>query len=191
MQRTAEQWLGRAAIAGIVILLTLISATALVLSNPSWRDRIRRQAGWVTEFSVGAPSGLPTAWHQRTTPTVVIFVSSTCVACRQSLPFHRELRSAITAAGLGAVTALTSAQDDTATYAANESLPLTDVVRFDAVGSRLRVVPTILILDSRGSVLEKKEGVLSPEEQHALMATLRRVSSRPAGAPATSPAYLP
>lgn len=190
MPRTAEQWLGRAAIAGIVVLLTLISATAIVLSNPSWRDRVRRQAGWVTEFSVGAPSGLPTAWHQRTTPTVVIFVSEACVACRQSLPFHRELRAVIAAAGLGSITALTSANDDPSAYAARETIATESVVRFEARGSKLRLVPTILILDPRGVVVEKKEGVLPLEEQHALMATMWRLSSRTPWSP-TPPSYLP
>lgn len=76
------------------------------------------------------------------------------------------------------VTALTSASDDPSAYAAAESLPTNDVVKFDFMGSRLRLVPTVVIVDQRGVVLEMKEGVLPESEQHALHAmieTLRKL----------------
>jgi len=169
MNPLTDRAVRRGAIAIIGVLLAVVSLTSLILSSPSWRDRARRQLGWVSYFEVGSASGLPAEWHQSATPTVVIFISGACAACQQSAPFHRALRSSGRAAGLRVVTALTAANDDPAGYAANESLSEHDVVRFDATGSRLRVVPTILIIDRNGVVVEKKEGVLPEAGQHALI----------------------
>ena len=158
------------AVAVIVVLLAIVSLTALILSNPSWRDRARRQLGWMAYFEVGSASDLPVQWHQGASATVVIFVSGQCQACLQSAPFHRDLRSSAAGAGLRVVTALTSLTDDPSAYAAAESLADRDVVTFDFTGSRLRVVPTIVIVDRNGVVVETKEGVLPEAEQHALIA---------------------
>jgi len=172
MDPRADRLLRRSAIVVIGVLLTVVSLTSVVLSNASWRDRARRQLGWTTQFEVSAASGLPPEWHQRATLTVVIFLSGTCDACRLSLPFHRALRAAAEAAGLRVVTALTALNDDPASYAAAEQLRATDVVRFDFRGSRLQRVPTILLIDPQGVVVEMKEGVLPNDEQHALIARL-------------------
>lgn len=170
MRPSTDRALRFGAGAVIVALLAIVSLTSLVLSNPSWRERARRQLGWMAYFEVGSASDLPAEWHQGAKPTVVIFVSGTCQACQQSAPFHRYLRSSAGAAGLRVVTALTSMSDDPSAYAATESLSDRDVAKFDSTGSRLRVVPTILIVDRNGDVLEKKEGVLPEAEQHALTA---------------------
>jgi len=178
MDPSTDRAVRRGAVAVIVILLAIVSLTSLVLSNPAWRERARRTIGWEARFDVGVPSGLPKEWHQGAKPTLVIFVSGSCEACRTSAPFHRALRAEGAASGFRVVTALTSASDDPSAYAAAESLPATDVVKFDFMGSRLRLVPTVVIVDQRGEVLEMKEGVLPESEQHALHAmieTLRKL----------------
>jgi hypothetical protein len=170
MDPSVDRAVHRGAIAVISVILAIVTLTSLVLANPSWRDRARRQLGWTTYFAVGSASGLPPEWHESAKPTVVIFVSGACAACRQASPFHRALRSSGQGAGLRVVTALTSTSDDPAAYAGSESQSPHDVVRFDATGSRLRLIPTILIIDRNGVVIEEKEGVLPEAEQHALIA---------------------
>lgn len=165
----------RSATVVIGILLAVVSLTSVVLSNPSWRERVRRQMGWQAQFDVGFPSGVPQEWHQSAKPTIVIFVSSSCEACRRSAVFHSGLRAAAAAGGLRVVTALTSPNDDPSAYAATESLPASDVVRFDVTGSRLRIVPTIVIVDHSGMVIDMKEGVLPESEQHALLESLKKL----------------
>lgn len=169
MTSSTDRVVRRGAIAVIVTLLTVVSLTSLVLLNPAWQDRARRQLGWARTFEAGSAAELPPEWIDGAKPTIVIFISGACEACRQSAPFHRDLRASVGAAGLRVLTVLTSLNDDAAAYAASESLSERDVVRFDATGSRLRVVPTILIVDRNGVVVEKTEGVLPEAEQHALM----------------------
>ncbi len=172
MDPSLDRAVRRGAIVITVILLAIVSLTSAVLLNPSWRDRARRQLGWTTQFTVGSASGLPPEWYQDAKPTVVIFVSGTCPACAQAAPFHRALRAASASAGLKALTALTALNDDPSAYAARESVADGDVVKFDFRGSPLRLVPTIVVVDHRGVVVEMKEGVLPEAEQHALMARL-------------------
>nr|MBP6715807.1 hypothetical protein [Acidobacteriota bacterium] len=71
-------------------------------------------------------------------------------------------------------TALTGSTDDVAAYAAMYEIPVKQVVRFDARGSWLRRIPSTVLVDRDGTVLTYTEGVLSLEEQHALLAQLKR-----------------
>ena len=64
---------------------------------------------------------------------------------------------------------LTSPDDDEAAYAALMGIRADQITTFGARGTKLRRVPTIVILNRHGVVVETKEGVLSDDEQHALL----------------------
>lgn len=176
MRPDTDRAVSRAAVAGTVALVLLVASTAIVITQPSWRERVREALGWSSPaFTTGSSSRLPSAWYAAHDRTLVIFASEACAACQQSRAFHAELRSA--AAGvpsLRVITALTGSSDEPDAYAATYGIPAEGAVRFDTRGSLVRRIPAILLVDRDGVVLTYTEGVLSLEEQHALLAQLKR-----------------
>ena len=176
MDPRTDRAVGRVALAAAISLLLVVAATIVAVVSPSAREWTRERLRWAPGYQIGAPSGLPAAWLNTADRTVLIFASTSCEACRRSLPVYRTLVDAVRARSeLRLRIMLTSPGDDEAAYAASIGAPAADVTRIDARGTRLRRVPTILIVDRQGLVVEKKEGVLSEGEQHALMETLKKL----------------
>lgn len=166
------RWLTRVIVSLTVSLLCLVAATAVVLSRPAWRERARHALGWSTQFVAGTPSGLPSSLTGGADRTVLIFVSDTCAACQRSQPFHRELLG-LAGARLAVRVLLTTSNGSIESLAAALGAPADAVIAFDPRGTRLQVVPTVLVVDRAGTVLEMKEGVLPASEQHALIERLK------------------
>jgi len=70
---------------------------------------------------------------------------------------------------------LTSSGDNASTYAETLGVAADQVSMFDPTDTKLRHVPTILVVDRLGIVREMKEGVLPVEEQHALMEQIKNM----------------
>jgi hypothetical protein len=176
MRPDTDRAVSRAAVAGMVMLVLLVASTALVITQPTVRERVREVMGWSSPaLTTGSSSHLPSAWYAAHDRTLVIFASEACAACQQSRAFHEELRRvAADVPSLHVITALTGSTDDVAAYAATYAIPVKQVVRFDARGSWLRRIPSTVLVDRDGTVLTYTEGVLSLEEQHALLAQLKR-----------------
>lgn len=172
MPRIAERSLGRAVVTLTITMLCVVGVTAAVLLRPTWRERVRHSLGWSTQFVVGEPSGLPASLTGDADHTVLIFVSETCAACQRSRPFHRTLLTAANAR-VAVKILLTTPGGDTGALSETLGAATTTISAFDSRGTRLRVVPTLLIVDRAGTVLEMKEGVLPDAEQHALLELLK------------------
>lgn len=177
MNSRTDRAVGRAALAATVGLLLVVAATITIIVSPTARERLRELLGWTPpSYQVGDASSLPSAWRDAPGHTVLIFVTSNCDACRRSLPFHQAIAGAVGARpDLHLRIVLTSPGDDEAAYAAAIGVRADQVTRINARGTRLRRVPTILIVDRQGIVVEKKEGVLPETEQHALIEKLRKL----------------
>lgn len=175
MRGQTDRYVRRGAIAaGVVALITVILTGAASLHTPT-REWIRDHMQWSSPaYRVGAPSELPPALHADADHTLLIFVASGCEACRRAQSFHLELmRAADGGTRLARRVLLTSPGDHPASYAADIGVPTERVAMIDASRTRVRRVPTILIVDRRGVVQTIKEGVLPTAEQHALIDAVR------------------
>lgn len=175
MDTTTDRAVGRVALAATIGLLLIVAATITAVVSPAAREWARERLGWAPpSYQIGAASSLPSAWRDAADHTVLIFVTTSCDACRRSLPFHRALVDAVrTRPDLQLRIVLTSPGDDEAAYAASIGARAAQATRIDARETRLRRVPTILIVDREGIVVETKEGVLPEAEQHALIEKLK------------------
>jgi len=167
----------RSAVAIILIVILIVTTTIIAVVSPTARTWMgARLHGPAPGFRVGAESGLRTDLFSGADYTVLVFVTTHCAACQAAQPFHREL--ARTVDGLTSVdmrVALTSPGDDLAAYATALGVDASVVERVDPRGMPLRRVPTVLIVDRRGIVIEMKEGVLPESEQHALLESLKKL----------------
>jgi len=175
MRTATDRAIRRAALAAAIGVLLIVAATVAAVMSAPLRAWTRAQLRWAPpSYQIGAASTLPADWHDAADNTVLIFVTTGCDACRRSLPFHQAIAGAVGArANLHLRVVLTSPGDDAAAYAAAIGVRADQVARMDPRGTRLRRVPTVLIVDRRGVVVEKKEGVLPEAEQHALIERLK------------------
>lgn len=170
--RVVRRGAATVALSGVLIVIITV-VTAL---NPGASNWLRARMGWSTPgFVTGAASRLSPVLYDDARLTTLIFVTSGCDACRRAQSFHQELVSlAATRPDLRVRVLMTSPTDDPGAYAGQLAMPAALVQRFDARGTLLRRVPTILVLDRGGVVREMTEGVLSLAEQHALVAKITR-----------------
>ena len=168
--RAVRRGAASVAIAAIlIVIVTIVSA-----ANPGARDWIRVKMRWAPPtFAVGTSAHLPSALTSSHHATALIFAAANCAACERAQPAFRALAAAGAAANDANVRVLlTTPSDDAAQYAAMLGISPDAVSHFDARGSLVRRVPTIVIVDAAGIVRATKEGVPSQEEQHALVSPL-------------------
>jgi hypothetical protein len=111
---------------------------------------------------------VPAEWYRGSARTLVLFGQASCGACQDAKPFLQQLvstlhgRTAVVVASPGNALA-----DDTA-WAAAIGIPGTAV---HAVPGRLRVrvTPTLVIVNQQGEILGAWEGI-GPPDKHADLA---------------------
>lgn len=175
MDASSDRAVRRGALAIALTLTLIVITTATAIVFPSGREWVRQRLHWAPpSFAVGAASGLPPALFQDSEFTVLIFATTSCAACQRALPFHQALARAVNDdSRWRARLLMTSPGDDIAAYATTMALPTDRVTRFDAAGTMLRHVPTVLIVDRLGVVRATTEGVLAEAEQRALLETIK------------------
>ena len=182
MMPATDRAIRRGAVGVALASVLVVVVTAATAVNPGARDWLRTTMGWMPAgFVTGSASQLPSSLHDDAAVTVLLFVRSSCDACRQSQPFHQQLAQRFRDdAGIRLRVLVTSPDDDPSAYAMALGIPAHSALRFDTRGSLIRRVPTLVVLTRDGVVREMKEGVLSELDQHALIEKITRLA-RPTG----------
>lgn len=163
------------AIAISIIVVLILAATFTASVSPSTSNWVREQMHWTPQgYRVGAPSDLPAGLYSGANNALIVFATTNCDACRRAQGFHQTLLKGVEGnPSVRAQILLTSPSDDAPAYAAMLGIRPDQVATIEAHGTRVRRVPTILIVDRAGVVREIKEGVLPANEQHALLEKIR------------------
>lgn len=148
MRDRTDRVIGRVA---VVLTAMVLVGVAITLALA-----LRSRGSAPAAYGVGDTVDLPQRYFAQHAATLVIVVKAGCQACERSAPFHQTLQDAAQAAGVGVEW-----------IHAEQTSP-------GELG-RIRVVPSVLLLDRRGVVLEMKEGALPDDEQRALIERVRRV----------------
>lgn len=147
MRDRTDRVIGRVALVLTAVVLVGVAIT-LTLA-------LRSRGASPTAYGVGDTVDLPRRYFDQHAATLVIVVKAGCSACERSAPFHQTLQEAAQASGVGVQW-----------VHAEQASP-------DELG-RIRVVPSVLLLDQRGVVLEMKQGALPEDEQRALIERVRK-----------------
>jgi len=151
VKSTTDRRIGRAAIVLSVFLVVMVGATAAVALWP--RGDIE----------------LPAAWFSGADTTLVIFGRAGCPACDASTAFHQQLVATAESLGIHVIAALTARGGAPEAFAESLGLEGDHGVLAVPAPAHLTTVPTVVIVDRRGTVLQKKVGALSIDDQRALL----------------------
>lgn len=144
----------------VLLLAAVVYGIAVMRPSPA-----RTPQTYTPGEQAPAIAGLPYAEAKR---TAVLFVRSTCHFCTESMPFYRELAKD----GRRVVAISGDSREVLDRYLTDNGLtiPRATVARGD--WTKLTGTPTIVVVDAAGRVVKSWVGLLSPEGQRDLIATL-------------------
>jgi peroxiredoxin len=154
--------------------LALAAMLAITLAFVAW-PRVASALGIepappAPAYAPGGTIDTPAAWHSRTPATLVLFARASCSACQKGQPFLAslvaDLRDRADVVVVGG-----SAED--AEFA--RSIGVDDSrIQMAPAGLRVRVTPTLVLVDRAGTILHAWEGVGPEEKQTAIAQALQR-----------------
>jgi hypothetical protein len=157
---TSDARLGRLAPRITAALVALVVITAAV----GWWARSRT-----------APIELDASYYGGANYTVVVFGRLSCPACAASAEFHRAVVAAARARGVRIVAASTARDEDAARFAESiGAVPDEGRVAVPPPGNLTRI-PTVLLVDRRGTVLDRLTGVPSAGDETRWLARLAQL----------------
>lgn len=150
-----------------VACVAALSLTAAMAAVPALKGRV----GWSTppplSYVVGSAVDLNASLYDATPRTVFIFARSSCGACQRSKPQMAALVRELAAHNDTCVVLVTppNAVEDTEFFAREIGLDSSRIARVAPASLRVRVVPTVVVVDRHGTVLLGKEGVLTEADR--------------------------
>jgi thiol-disulfide isomerase/thioredoxin len=159
--------------------VALVAVTAAAVAFPSVGARLGFASTRPTSYTVGERVDVPASVYESSRVTLLIFARSTCSACQSAKPAFAAIAmqvDAIPEAGVRVVTSSSGGRDERA-YARDLGLTDTQFVTISFDGLRLKVVPTVILVDQRGVVRFTSEGVPSAAQRDELLAAARALAS--------------
>ncbi len=119
-------------------------------------------------YAAGDRVDVPASWYAKAPQTLIVFARANCGACQTAQPFLKSLAGTVTAGG-GAVVVAGHRETPGEDAEYTRSLGLSDsaFVVFPK-GLRVRVTPTLVLVDRTGLILHAWEAVGPPERQHEI-----------------------
>ena len=166
MQANADRFVGRTASitnAGLVLILLV---TAMMVAWPRVTNALgMRPKPPAPAYTTGQTIDTPAEWYGSTPRTLIVFARASCGACQQAQPFLKLL-----VADLGSTSAVvlaTSGKEPADELTYGRALGLNEgAVKTAPTGLRVRVTPTLVLVDQQGQILAAWEGV-GPQKKQA------------------------
>jgi hypothetical protein len=151
-----------------------LSATAVVGAWPSVRTRLGWDPPAEHAYVVGGTIDVAPEIFNGTDRTVVVFASGFCGACLRSRPALAELVSGFRAASSTPVRMVlitpTMLRVDQDAYAKAIGADADDYLPLDTSSLRIKLVPTVVVVDRTGRILFVREGVVAAADRDAIRA---------------------
>lgn len=175
----SESQIRRLATGVALICVALVVCTLAFGLSPRLRKALGFGPTTAASYTVGEQVDLPSAEFEAAPITVVLFARSTCGTCQRSAPTFAAMfgqvrpdpgvRIRLIANGANHV--------DEVAYAHTVGLGEPDMRTLDVTHLRLRVVPTLLLLDRRGTIHYSSEGLPSPAQQDEFQRAVTSLSA--------------
>ena len=175
MSPRSEWILGRLAGATSVALVLLAAVTAGTIAWPRVAGAVglERKAARTPAYPAGATIDTPVAWHQDAPYTLVIFARSTCAACEKAAPYLKGLTASLRgrAAVVYASAGVKLERDEEVKSAQAIGVGGSQVPAAPD-GLKVRVTPTLVLVNQHGEVLTSFEGVGPGSKQAVITKTI-------------------
>lgn len=163
-----DRVLGKAAVVAFTLLLVCAAVTTAAFFSPTVRSSLFPGFKPESGYLAGDVVDVPVKSHLQSRRTVILFARSSCSACQSSRDGIRQIVLAARARGADAMM-FTPESGSEAEFAYAESAGFgRSSVRGTTHKLRVRLVPTILLVDDTGRILFAKEGKPSTEDQAKL-----------------------
>lgn len=148
---TRDFWLKRLATGGIVACVVTVAAT---VAYPFVSAALGWSSGGHPGYAVGDRVDLPPSMYAKAAHTLVIFGRSGCGVCQRMKPLLTDMVARVGRAPSMAAVLVTSASDLDAEvqFARDIGLTADDVNPLDLGTLRLKLVPTVVIVNRHGEV---------------------------------------
>lgn len=175
MSRSARLDLVTRRVAVVLLAATflLLGATAAAMVTPSARSWVAGHTVRPGGYETGAPSGLPAAWLGHGRPALVVFADPLCPAFGRSQAILTELAGLVRESSEFVLVE---------SRPSGEGPPVPGVKTLesgalDVSTLKVRVAPTLLVLDPQGTVRYVREGEIQAAHRDAALAVLRPLAA--------------
>jgi thioredoxin-related protein len=174
MTPRTEKLVKELSLAASVTLTVALVASALVVLWPRVTHALgikpKRPAA---AYRAGDRVDVPADWYRSSPRTLVLFARASCGACEKARPFLKDLTERLSGKSAIVVAGGVETKDEDAAFA--RSLGVTDSsIKTTPSGLRVRVTPTLVLVDDRGTILESWEGIGPPDKQKAIVEAIEK-----------------
>jgi hypothetical protein len=164
-----DKVVGRSVLVVAMGCVAVVAVTVVALAQPAVRAQLGFGPTRITSYGIGQQIDLPDSSYSTAPRTLVLFARSNCPACRQAAPFFKTLASALASRGglqMRVVMDAASEADRTEALAYVTALGLdrTGLVTVDLASTRIKRVPTLVLVDGTGTVLSEWESPMPQDE---------------------------
>lgn len=159
--------------------VALVACTLVVAAFPGLRARLGLVVIETPSYAVGDQIDVPASMYDVRPLTVLLFARSTCGTCESAAPTFSAMLAPVHLNQQGAIRLISTGanQVDELAYARRIGLDDADMQTLDVKGLRLRLVPTLLVVDRRGVVRYASEGVPPPVQQDEFLRVVRTLAA--------------
>jgi len=170
----SDRAIHRVATTMMVTCMLLLAATVVAVAWPRITHTLGvKPAVREAAYRTGQVIDVPEDWYQSSPYTVVLFARASCGACQNAQPFFKELASDLK--GRAAVILASSEQEREEDAEYGHGIGLKDpAIRITPAGLKVRVTPTLVLINRRGEILGAWEGVGPAEQQSTIAKAIDR-----------------
>ncbi len=160
--------------------MAVVAITVGVLLMPSVRAKLGFPSAGAKTYAVGERVDVPPALYQSSAATLLLFARNTCSACQKAKVAFARVAARLRERSTNVlVVANVNHRADEIPYVRDLGLDESHLVEVDFNDLRLKVVPTLVLVDREGRVHYTSEGVISPTgEEDLLRAAISLTASR-------------
>lgn len=171
---SADRLVNKLSVTASLVLAVTLCASLGVVAWPRVAGAIGLQpARPAPAYAAGDRIDVPAAWYQTAPRTLVLFARASCGACQTAQPFLKELVGSVVESGDAVVlVGHAGSREEDAVFA--KSLGVGDAAILSAPDDiRVRVTPTLVLVDKTGTILHAWEGVGPPDKQKLIAAAIK------------------
>jgi peroxiredoxin len=158
----------------LVTCALMLAATVVAVAWPRITHSLGvKPAVREAAYRTGQTIDVPADWYQNAPYTMVLFARANCGACQNAQPFFKQLANGLK--GRAAVILAGSEQDREEDSEYARALGLKDpAIRITPAGLKVRLTPTLVLINRRGEILGAWEGVGPVEQQSTIAKAIDR-----------------
>ena len=152
----------------------------MLAAKPGLRAKLGLGPRATLSYAVGDRIDVPASVYDAAPVTILLFARSTCGVCQRAAPTFAAMFGSARANPRSSIRLISNgaSHEDEVSYAHRVGLGEADMRAVDVTPLRLRLVPTLVLLDRQGTVRYASEGVPTAAQQDEFARVLKTMAAR-------------